>query len=337
MPLLGENRVLERFGLLVLNKTRRKGIQQLLDVAGSKIGELDTVSIGFQIGPRLNAAGRMTHASEALELLLEEDDLRAKELAIRLHEINVQRQKASQAMYVAARLQVVRNLDEKLLVAVEDGWSSGLVGLVAGKLQNEFHKPVLVVGKDGDHYVGSGRSIEGFDITQALHVAAGFLDKFGGHPQACGFSTTGEERFAQAIKTMRAFAAQFLTDDMLASSIKVDAPLALETIDWVLYDSLVQMRPFGTGNPEPVFVSREVRVVAMSTVGNDGKHLRLRVQSPGGRMMQAIGFGLGNHAAGLRLGGSVDILYTIDVNEWNGNRELQLRVMDIVSNEKICA
>jgi single-stranded-DNA-specific exonuclease len=329
VPLVGENRVLERYGLLVLNKTRRKGIQKLLDVAGSKVGALDTVSIGFQIGPRLNAAGRMAHASAALDLLLEEDDSRATQLAMQLHETNTHRQKASQAMYLAAREQVEKKSSDKILVAVGDGWGAGLVGLVAGKLNHEFHKPVLVVGKDADRYVGSGRSIEGFDITRALHAAAAYLDKFGGHPQACGFSTTGVERFEQAISTMQFFAEQNIDDDLLLPSTKIDAQITFEEIDWELYDSLAQLRPFGTGNPEPKFVSRGVRVVAMSVVGADGKHLRLRVGSPNGRMMQAIGFGLGSHCASLTLGQPIDLLFTIDVNEWNGNREQQLRVIDI--------
>ena len=332
MSLTGENRVLEKFGLLVLNKTKRKGLVKLLEVAGSTLGELDTVSIGFQIGPRLNAAGRMTHASAALELLLEEDDLRATQLAMQLHETNILRQKASQQMYLEAKAQLGDVTGQKLLVAVQEGWGAGLVGLVAGKLLNEFHVPVLVVGRDGEKFVGSGRSIDGFDVTAALRAAAEHLDKFGGHPQACGFSTTGEARFKKAVEVMKAFAAENIDDALLSPSLKIDADIQLEDITWELFESVEQLRPFGTGNTKPLFVSRRVKVVAFSAVGKDASHLKLRVQSPNGKIVDAIGFRFGEWIGKLTLGCNIDLVYEVDMNEWNGNRELQMKIVDIGSN-----
>lgn len=330
MPLTGENRVLEKFGLLVLNKTKRKGLVKLLEVAGSTIGELDTISIGFQIGPRLNAAGRMTHASAALELLLEEDDLRATQLAVQLHETNIARQKASQQMYLEAKAQLGDVTGQKLLVAVQNGWGAGLVGLVAGKLLNEFHVPVLVVGREGEKFVGSGRSIDGFDVTAALRAAAEYLDKFGGHPQACGFSTTGEERFTKAIEVMKAFAAEKIDNALLSPCLAIDAEIQLEDITWALYDHLQKLRPFGTRNPSPLFVSRGLKVVACSAVGKDLSHLKLRVQSKTGKIVDAIGFRFGEWISKLSLGCHVDLVYEVDVNEWNGNRELQIKIVDLV-------
>ena len=329
MPLTGENRVLEKFGLLVLNKTRRKGIQKLLDVAGSTLGQLDTVSIGFQIGPRLNAAGRMTHASEALDLLIEEDDLRATTLAQRLHEINIQRQKASQRMYEQAKAQVGSAEGESLIVAYQDGWGAGLVGLVAGKLINDYHRPVFVAGKDGEKFVGSGRSIEGFDVTKALHHASEFLDRFGGHPQACGFSVTGEERFHKAIAMMKAYAVEQLKPEDLEPRLKIDAEILLDDIGWELFDAMQAFHPFGTGNPIPLFVSRGVRVSSFSTVGKESGHLKLRLQSQTGKLVEGIGFGFGTWAEKLTLGAQIDVVYEIQVNEWNGNRQLQVRIVDI--------
>ncbi|MFA4845120.1 MAG: single-stranded-DNA-specific exonuclease RecJ [Patescibacteria group bacterium] len=329
MPLTGENRVLEKFGLLVLNKTKRKGLVKLLEIAGSTLGELDTVSIGFQIGPRLNAAGRMTHASAALELLLEEDDLRATQLAIQLHETNIARQKASQQMYLEAKAQLGDVGEQKLLVAVQEGWGAGLVGLVAGKLLNEFHVPVLVVGRDGEKFVGSGRSIEGFDVTAALRAAHEHLDKFGGHPQACGFSTTGEERFAKAVEVMKAFAEREIDEALMSPSLKIDADIQLEDITWELFESVQKLHPFGTGNPKPSFVSRDVKVIAFSAVGKDNTHLKLRVQSPNGKIVNAIGFRFGEWTQKLTLSCHVDLVYEVDVNEWNGSRELQLKIVDI--------
>ena len=329
MPLRGENRVLEKYGLLVLNKTRRKGIQKLLDVSGSKLGELDTVSIGFQIGPRLNAAGRMTHASEALDLLVEEDDVRATALAMRLHELNVERQKASQLMFEQAKKQIGEAIGESLIVAYQEGWGAGLVGLVAGKLMNEYHRPVLVVGQDGEKFVGSGRSIEGFDVTKALHYASEFLDKFGGHPQACGFSVSGEERFHKAMEMMKEFAARELKPEDLEPRLTIDAEIPLEKITWELFDELQAFHPFGTGNPVPVFVSRNVSVAAFSTVGRDGGHLKLRLASATGKLVEAIGFGFGSWITKLTYGAQIDVAFEIQVNEWNGNRQLQIRIVDL--------
>ncbi len=329
MPLTAENRVLEKFGLLVLNKTRRIGIKKLLDVAGATMGELDTVSIGFQIGPRINAAGRMAHATQALELLIEEDETRATQRALELHEINIERQKASQAMYVEAKTQLKDVQGQSLLVAVQEGWGAGLVGLVAGKLLNEYHVPVFVVGKEGDHYVGSGRSIEGFDITQALHQASAFLDKFGGHPQACGFSVTGEERFIKAVEVMKAFASAQIQPGMLEPSLSIDTEILFEEISWHLVEGLEPFAPYGTANPIPLFVSRNVRVVSFSGVGKESAHLKLRLQSSAGKIMDAIGFHLGDLAQHLSLGCVLDVVYELHVNQWNGHREIQLRIIDL--------
>jgi single-stranded-DNA-specific exonuclease len=328
MPLTGENRVLEKFGLLVLNKTRRPGIQKLLDVSGSIIGELDTVSIGFQIGPRINAAGRMTHANEALDLLIEEDPDKATQLAMRLHEINKERQQASQAMYLQAKRQVGER-PQSLIVVYQEGWGAGLVGLVAGKLVNDYHIPAFVVGQDGDKFVGSGRSVEGFDVTKALHHASEYLDRFGGHPQACGFSVTSEERFHKAIQLMRDYAAQNLKPEDIEPILHVDAQIELDAINWELFDAIQQLRPFGQANAVPVFATHGVRVSSFSTVGKDGGHLKLRLQSQTGKLIEAIGFRFGEWASKLTMGIQIDVAYEVQVNEWNGNRQLQIRIVDL--------
>jgi single-stranded-DNA-specific exonuclease len=328
MPLIGENRVLETFGLKVLNKTRRTGLKKLIEIAGGNFGKLDTYSIGFQIGPRINAAGRMNHASAALNVLLEEDELRATVLAKELNDANIARQRASDAMYKEALEKIGEIEDQKLVIVYGDGWPAGLVGLVAGKLVNVYGRPVYVVGKQGEKYVGSGRSVEGFDVTECLRAAAEHLDKFGGHPQACGFSTTGDERFAQAVVAMRAYAETVLKGRELVPTIKVDAEIELEDVTWELFDQLERFAPFGEGNPRPLFVSSG-KVVGISTVGADGKHLRLSLTSNSGKMVKLIGFGFGEWSQKAKLGDCLEVVYDIGVNEWDGNRELQLRILDI--------
>lgn len=329
MPLLGENRVLELFGLVVLNKSRRPGIRALVEAAGAKWGELDTYTIGFQLGPRINAAGRMQHASGALNLLLEEDASRAAALAQALNEANTQRQKASEQMYKEARELIGEPGGRRIIVVAKEEWPAGLVGLVAGKLVNDFARPVYVVGKEGEKYVGSGRSIEGFDVTACLRAAAEHMDKFGGHPQACGFSVTGEETFTNAVAAMEAYAAEVLKDAVFIPSLRVDAIGSLKDFDWHLNDTVVQFAPFGEKNPKPIFAALGVEVVGCSTVGSDGKHLRLMLREPGGKAVKAIAFGFGEWAARLTLGTHVDVAFEVSINEWNGNRELQARVVDL--------
>ncbi|MDG1949745.1 MAG: DHH family phosphoesterase [bacterium] len=163
MQLTGENRVLEKYGLMVLNKTRRIGLQKLLEVSGAKLGELDTVSIGFVIGPRINAAGRMEHAHEALKLLIAEDELEATTQAMRLHDINKERQRVSRKAYLEAKQQVGEVADQKILIAANPDWRAGVVGLIAGRLSNDYSLPVFVVHQHEDKFMGSGRSVEGFD------------------------------------------------------------------------------------------------------------------------------------------------------------------------------
>jgi single-stranded-DNA-specific exonuclease len=329
MPLTGENRVLEKYGLLVLNKTKRLGLKKIIEIAGGKLGVLDTFSIGFQIGPRINAAGRMNHAVDALELLIEEDELRATELAMRLNETNQERRKASDQMYREALQEVGEIKGRKLIVVAREDWPAGLVGLVAGKLLSDFGVPVFVVGQKGETFVGSGRSIKGFDVTQALNVASEHLDKYGGHPQACGFSTTGHKRFELAVEAMRSFAQEQINSEMLIPEIYIDAKVSLEEVQWELVDLLQLFRPFGQANPKPVFLSEGLKVVSFSTVGKDGNHLKLCLQSFNGTIRHAIAFRFGYIAEDLTLGDKVDVVHEIDVNEWNGNRELQLRVVDI--------
>ena len=333
MPLSGENRTLESYGLLVLNKTRRLGLRRLLDIAGVKKGAADVFTIGFQIGPRLNAAGRMSHANAALQLLLEEDETQARALAEELQRTNTARQHASEAVYQEARRVLESQKDDKLLIAIGDDWPAGLVGLVASKIVNECYKPVLVIGKTEEGYVGSGRSVEGFSIMSVLHAAAPALAKFGGHPQACGFSIIGDEKLEQAVILMKAHAESQAMDASLVPRLKIDAEAPLDQMDWDLYGALEAFAPFGEGNPRPLFCARRLEVYGMDAVGNDGKHLRLTVRSPRGKLWKLIGFRLGDWLPKLRLGQLLDIAYEAGVNDWNGHRELQFKISDLKFSE----
>lgn len=334
MPLHGENRVLEKFGQLVINKTRRIGLKALLKVSGSADEEADSTTIGYRIGPRLNAAGRMTHANEALQLLLSDDMEEAEGLAKDLESTNRERQKLSRKMFQDALDRIDDPQDTAMLSVIEKDWSPGLVGLVAGKLVSEFHRPAFVVGHAGGKFVGSGRGVGGFDITEALKAADAHLDSYGGHPQACGFSTHSRDDLESALEVMRAYVEEHIPQEALRPGLKIDMELPLEAINWNVYEDLQSFRPFGEGNSQPLFASKGVSLMSTDTVGQNGKHLRLAVQSPNGKIWKAIGFGFGEWGERLSLGDEVDIAYHIGVNEWKGNRTIQLKLKDIKLHEK---
>lgn len=330
MPLTGENRVLETYGLLVLKKTRRLGLQKLFHAAVVKPELIDSWTIGFQLGPRLNAAGRMDHADPAFRLLVSEDEQEAGTLATQLHAANVLRQKRSDEIYQEALAQIGEPGEQKFLAAAAEGWSAGLVGLSAGKLCEKYSRPVIIVARDGDKFTGSGRSIPAFDIMKALNAAAPLLDRFGGHPQACGFSTTGEERYKQAVAAMSTVAEAELKVEDLVSEIFIDAVIPLSTVNWELETGVTRLAPFGEGNRQPIFGSVGLQLVSYETIGQEGKHLRIVARDPAdGTIKKLVAFGFGSIAPTLLIGGIIDAAYTIGVNEWNGNRELQLRVVDL--------
>jgi single-stranded-DNA-specific exonuclease len=330
MPLVSENRVLETYGLLVLKKTRRLGLRRLFSVVGVQPEKLDTWNIGFQIGPRLNAAGRMDHADPAFRLLVSEDEQEAGTLATQLHAANTMRQKKSEEIFSEAIEQIGDPGGQKFLTAIGD-WPAGLVGLAAGKIAEKFSRPVVVVARDGEKFTGSGRSIPALDITKTLTAAAPFLDRYGGHPQACGFSITGEENLNKALDAMRIVADRELTTADLIHEFLIDAEIGLSEINWDLENMVERLAPFGEGNRQPIFATKGLQLVGFETMGLEGKHLRLSVREPStGVTKKIVAFGWGKIASELKIGGIIDIAYTVGVNEWNGNRELQLRLEDLV-------
>ncbi|MFH1315485.1 MAG: single-stranded-DNA-specific exonuclease RecJ [Candidatus Uhrbacteria bacterium] len=330
MQMTGENRTLEKFGLLVMNKTKRIGLQKLVEVAGIKIGQLDSWNIGWQIGPRINAAGRVNHATLAFELLTSEDEMQAHKLAEKLDEENRSRQSVSGTLYAQAKEQIGQVGDQKLLIAVGEDWPLGIVGLAAGKLSAEYYRPVFVVSCRGEDYSASGRSIPELNITEALKSAAKYLHRFGGHPQACGFTIRGKENFERAMKEMTEFVELKIKYQDLTPKIEIDSEIILDQIDWGLIDHLDEFRPYGQGNEQPLFLTRDLLVISAERVGNDGQHLRLSLNfEKGGKIWKAIAFRLGDRADHLELGTKIDIIYELGINEWNGNREIQIKIKDL--------
>lgn len=337
VPLIGENRVLLRYGLCVLKKTRRAGLRVLLQKAGVEIGACDEETIGFTIGPRLNAAGRMDHAEKALRLLLSESDVEINGLAHELERCNRERQETTKRMMGEAE-SMLQHQEEfsytiglsAMLVLWNGSWAPSLVGLVAGKFLERFGVPTIVVGCHGGKWIGSGRSTGDFDVTVAVRTAGqGLLARVGGHPQACGFSVESENAVKALAKRLDVYARAQMPDGFASPFLHIDFETSLDEIDWPLMATLKRFAPFGEGNRRPLFASRGCYVARAQAVGNTGAHLRLQVLSPAGKRVSCIGFRLGDRLSETPIGSFVDIAYHADVNVWNGQKEIQCRLVDV--------
>ncbi|PIR47807.1 single-stranded-DNA-specific exonuclease RecJ [Candidatus Uhrbacteria bacterium CG10_big_fil_rev_8_21_14_0_10_50_16] len=326
VPLTGENRLLETYGLMVLNKSKRVGLLALMNAAGLTQGKLTTTDIGFRIGPRLNAAGRIAKADVALELMLEEDESRADALAEQLNQINTERQKLTEQSTKRA-LEMV-DTEAAFIAVVDHETRVGVAGLVAGKLAQQLGKPSVVMTRVGVHVVGSGRAPSGFQFVQAMDTCRELMVGGGGHPEACGF-TLLEPQISAWVKAMNIFAAEHATDDAGKTILDVDAELELSDVTWELVERVSAMEPHGMGNPTPTFLASGVQVIAAETVGKTQSHLRLSVATSTRSIRSCIGFGWGWLAEDLTMGDTIDLVYEIGVNEWNGNREIQLQIVDI--------
>ena len=340
MPILGENRVFVKYGLLVLEKMRNIGLKKLIQTINNKSGRIDTTYVGWRIVPRLNAAGRIDHASLALNLLNAKSESEAEKLTEVLEANNKKRQQITENILNQALEQVGEpNEDENILWVVGEKWPAGVVGLVAGRISDKFNRPTMAVSMESDHvagstkYVASGRSIPDFHITEALKKCEKYLSRFGGHSQACGFTVVGEDNFLKFKEAMNSIAKEKLIGLDLTPKIEIETDVSMADINWDLWEDLEKFEPFGEANPKPLFAAFNVLIEAVATVGADGKHLRLMVGS-GGKIHKIIGFSFGEWCAKLKIGDKIDIVFELDINEWNGNRELQLKVVDLKLSDK---
>lgn len=326
VPLLGENRTLETYGLVVLNRTKRTGLLALMDAAGLKQGDLSAMDIGFRIGPRINAAGRIAKADVALELLIESNPVKAASLAQQLNDINAERQKLT----ASSTKRALESVDESqpFIAVVDHEMRIGVAGLVAGKLAKELARPAVVMTQVGDHVVGSGRAPSGFHFVEAMDTCRHLMVGGGGHPEACGF-TLVEERVEDWIAAMTTFADASKEQFSASKTLEIDAELALADINWELVEALNKMEPFGMGNPQPVFAIKGVQVIAAETVGKTSRHLRLSIATADRAVRQCIGFGWGHMAEALTMGDTIDLAFEVGINTWNGRREIQLQITDI--------
>lgn len=325
VPLIAENRILARHGLGVLNRTKSTGLKALIEVAGIA-GPLDTYHVGFLLGPRLNAAGRLGDAQAALELLLTADVARARSLASQLDASNRERQSVEAKIVDEAMEEIDKTFkpseDFALVVARRD-WHPGVIGIVASRLVARYRRPAVVIALDESGMGrGSGRSIEGFNMIERLGQCTDLLLDFGGHTMAAGLDIKGEavDAFRERLNRV---AAEALAGADLRPVQPVDAWLGLDDVDKRFLEDLGRLRPFGLGNPTPVWAVRGVRVVGEPRIVGNG-HLKMNVAA-GADQREAIGFGLGEREIPE---GELDLAFHLQMNRYMGRETLQLSIQD---------
>ena len=325
-PLSGENHALVRKGLKVMRNAQRQGLVSLAAVAGVNIQEVSAMNIGFSLGPRLNAAGRLKSALLAYDLLMETDFMQSGSMAQGLENLNKERQSITRDMQEAAEaIAMASGEDAFLLFAASPEFSEGVVGLAASRLVEQYYRPAIVGKVDEETTVCSCRSIPEFHITDALDQCADLLERHGGHAAAAGF-TVSNENVGALVSRLQALAAEELAGVDLRPVVVADMELALDALSFEMYEHLQYLEPTGYGNPSPVFVSRDVQVKSSRTVGRDQSHLKLTL-SQNGAAVDAIAFRLGHLKSELPT--KVDVLYSFEINEWQGRKSLQLNVKDI--------
>jgi single-stranded-DNA-specific exonuclease len=332
VPLLDENRIIVKYGLERMQKTVNIGLQALIQTAGLGERVINAGHIGYLLAPRINAAGRMGNPSIGVKLFLTNNVLQAMDLAKELEKENQDRQMTENEVLVEAQAQIEAEPEpaqEYALVLAGEGWHLGVIGIVASKLVEIYHKPVVLIGFEGDEGRGSGRSIPGFNLFKAIEACGQYLVRYGGHEFAAGLTVTREQfrdfkkAFLNQVKTT-------LTEEDLLPWLKIESMVALDGVTLDLARELGKLSPCGPANPTPVLGCKSLQVVDYRNVGENGKHLKLKV-ADSNIIREGIGFNLGSLHQELASTKEVDLAFSLEENNWNGSVQVQLNLKDIVT------
>ncbi len=329
VPLLGENRVIARFGLAALRGPSQSGLASLIELAGLAGKEITAGDVAFRIAPRLNAAGRMEDARDVIDLFTLADAARTRGIAERLDGLNRERQRVEDEILrsIVAELDGRRDLAGLYTLVVHgEGWHRGVIGIVAQRVVERYHRPALVVGVENGVGVGSGRSIRGFHLLEALTAVGDLFERFGGHAAAAGF-TIATAKIPALVRRFEERARSVLQPSDLEPVLRVEAAVDLAEIGWPLYEGMMQLAPFGMGNPAPVLSARGVPLAAPPRVLKE-KHLKLRVGN-GARSIDALGWGMAARAAELQAGQRVDVAFALEENHYQDVASLQMVMKDL--------
>jgi len=332
VAITGENRILAKLGLTELHKQARPGIVKMTELAGKKnISSIE--DLVFTIGPRINAAGRIKHGEVAVRLLTSTDENEVEELAQALQDQNMTRRMLDKSITEEAIRQVMSQdtPDSAATIVHSSDWHKGVIGIVASRLVEVFYKPTLVFTKNKGYYAASGRSVEGFNLYDALDACSYEMMQFGGHMAAAGLSVS-EDRFEAFCQLFEKEVAKRITPDQKSPKLLIDGQLAFEDITPKFMRILKQLGPFGPGNMNPVFITRNVKATeGTKIIGGTQEHLRLMAfDEHTGEVMECVGFGMAVHCEKLLSGEKFHIAYHLEENHWNGQVRIQLRLLDLV-------
>ncbi|MGU7999799.1 single-stranded-DNA-specific exonuclease RecJ [Streptococcus suis] len=324
VSLTDENRVMVKYGLSLLKQTERAGLQELIKIAGIDIDSIDEETVGFQLAPRLNALGRLDDPNPAIELLTGFDDEEAHQIALMIDSKNVERKDVVQAIYDEAKTMLRR--DRPVQVLAKEGWNPGVLGIVAGRLLEELHQPVIVLSIEDGKAKGSARSVEAVDIFKALKDHQDLFIAFGGHAGAAGM-TLEVDKLEELALTLADYIIENKLDLSSKSSLVLDEELDLEELTLDTLKSFEKLAPYGMDNKKPVFYIRDFQVESARTMGQNNAHLKLRI-TKGAAGFDVVAFGKGNLALEFSQAKGLELAVTLSVNQWNGNTSLQLMLVD---------
>jgi len=328
VPLVDENRVITKLGLLLVAQTKNMGLRSLLMSSGYK--NLDSTTISFGVAPRINACGRMGHADEALKLFLSKDIYEVNELTKKLNDYNKMRQEKEKSIYEDAVNQIEKNkLYENCAIVVGgDNWHHGVIGIVSSKITDLYFKPSILLCYENNLAKGSGRSIPGFDLHDALMKCQDTIEKFGGHSMAIGI-TIKKDNFDKFSNELEQIAKDSKIDEIIPI-INVDAKINLNEVNRETVESLKQLEPFGEGNKTPIFALKNLKVDSIRSL-SEGKHIKMTLKD-GNSVVNAIGFNLGYLADEYRIGDKIDVVGTLEINSFNGVDSLQINLKDVMKS-----
>jgi single-stranded-DNA-specific exonuclease len=328
VPVDGENRILAFYGIKKANENPAVSLKALLHLAGMQ-KRVHMNSLVFIVAPRINAAGRMDDARKAVQLFIEEDYNKALEYAGMLHNDNAERKEADSNITDEALLLIANDVvlkERKTTVVYKEHWHKGVVGIVASRLIENYYRPTVVLTKSGDIIAGSARSVPGFNLYEAIHACREHLLGYGGHFAAAGLSMY-ENKLPDFIDSFERIVAETIHDDLLTPEIVIDAELSFKEINFGFLNIMEQMEPFGPANMRPIFISRNVRDTGYSRVLKE-QHIRFVIQQHD-KVFSGIGFNMADKFQLLQKNIPLDVVYTLDINEWNGERMIQFKIIDL--------
>jgi single-stranded-DNA-specific exonuclease len=332
VPITGENRVLAKFGLEVINSNPRPGIKALVQNVKKKV--LTITDVVFIVAPRINAAGRVKHGNEAVALLTEYNLEQAEQFASEIEQHNSDRKELDKQITKEALIQIEENNEQNRFstVVYQENWHKGVIGIVASRLVEKYYRPTIVFTKSGDKLAASARSVKDFDVYNALEACAEHLEQFGGHMYAAGM-TLKEENYEKFKAAFENEVKKTIHPDLLIPEISVDLEMNFSDLDEKFMRILKQFEPFGPENMTPVFLSKKVIDSGYAkTLGNDAEHLKAFVKQNNSPNFNAIGFGLGDKIDVVKNRNPFEAVYVLEENEWNGTVSLQLQLRDVRTN-----